>query len=74
MFDRTAHKNYLEIIPFVTQLLNTNVNERTKVAPAQIIFGNSIDLDRGILVPFNKTSLTTDSLTKSSSHMLQQQK
>ena len=36
MFDRATHENYQEIIPFVTRLLNTNVNERTKVAPAQI--------------------------------------
>ena len=74
MFDRATHENYQEVIPFVTRLLNTNVNERTKVAPAQIIFGNSIDLDRGILIPFDETSLTKDSMTKSSSHMLQQQK
>ena len=38
MFDRATHENYQEVISFVTRLLNTNVNERTKVAPAQIIF------------------------------------
>ena len=74
MFDRSTHNNYQEIIPFVTRILNTNVNDRTKVAPAQIIFGNAIDLDRGILIPFDETSLTTETMTSSSSRMLQQQK
>ena len=73
MFYRATHENYQEIIPFVTRLLNTNVNERTKVAPAQIIFGNSINLDRGILIPFDETSLTNETMTTSSSQMLQQQ-
>ena len=74
MFDRATHENYQEVIPFVTRILNTNVNERTKVAPAQILFGNSINLDRGILIPFDETSLTNETMTTSSSRMLQQQK
>ena len=73
MFDRATHENCQEIIPYVTRLLDTNVNERTKVAPAQIIFGNSINLDRGILVPFDEISLTNDTMTTSSSQMLQHQ-
>ena len=74
MFDRSTHNNYQEIIPFVTRILNTNINDRTKVAPAQIIFGNAIDLDRGILIPFDETSLDKETMTTSSSRMLQQQK
>ena len=70
MFDR----DYQEVIPFATRILNTNVNERTKVAPAQILFGNSLNLDRGILIPFDETSLNTETMTTSSSRMLQQQK
>lgn len=39
-FDTSTHKNHYEVILFVTRPLNTNVNERTKVAAAEIIFGN----------------------------------
>ena len=62
MFDRSTHNNYQEIIPFVTRILNTNINDRKKVAPAQIIFGNAINLDRGILIPFDETSLDKETM------------
>ena len=55
------------------RILNTNVNERTKVAPAQLVYGNAINLDRGILIPFDEIPLTPNSLTKSTSDMLTQQ-
>ena len=57
----------------MTRLLNANVNDRTKVAPAQILFGNAINLDRGILIPFDETTLTHDTLTTATSKMLTQQ-
>jgi hypothetical protein len=55
------------------RILNTNVSDRTKVAPAQLVYGNAINLERGILIPFDETSLTTDTITKSSADMLKQQ-
>ena len=32
-FDKSTQDNYQEHIPFIMRILNTNVNERTKVAP-----------------------------------------
>ena len=72
-FDTSTQDNYQEHIPFIMRILNTNVNERTKVAPAQLMYGNAINLDRGILIPFDETPLTPNSLTKSTSDMLSQQ-
>ena len=72
-FDRSTHDNHQEVIPFFTRLLNTNVNGRTTVAPAQIVFCNSVNLDRGILIPFDETSLTKDIMTITSSRMPRQQ-
>ena len=72
-FDRSTVENYQEIIPFVLRILNSNVNERMKVSPAQLIFGNAINLDRGIITPFDENNLTAESLTRSSSKMLAQQ-
>ena len=39
-------------LPLVQRIINAEPNSSTGCAPAQIIFGNSIDLDRGILLPF----------------------
>jgi hypothetical protein len=35
----------------VQRILNTEIHSSTGVSPAQLIFGNSIDLDRGIFQP-----------------------
>ena len=72
-FDKSTQDNYQDHIPLVMRILNTNVNERTKVAPAQLVYGNVINLDRGILIAFDETPLTADTLTKSTLDMLTQQ-
>ena len=72
-FDRTTTENYQEILPFVQRILNSSINTRMKVSPAQLMFGNAIDLDRGILLPPDEHNLPTESLTRSSSKMLQTQ-
>ena len=72
-FDKSTQDNYQDHRPFIMRILNTNVNERTKVALAQLVYGNAINLDRGILIPFDETQLTPDTLTKSTSDMLTQQ-
>ena len=45
-------------------MTTANVNERTKVAPTQIIFG---------LIKFDKTALINETMTTTPSCMLQQQ-
>ena len=32
-------------------IINSSFNRRTKVAPAHLLFGNKLDLNRGILTP-----------------------
>jgi hypothetical protein len=73
-YDRASNVDYQEIIPFVTRLLNTNVNEKMKVSPAQLIYGNAINLDRGILTPFDESQISPETLTTFSSKMLAEQK
>ena len=41
-----------------------------KVSPAQLIYGNAIDLDANILLPRDKINLDFDSLTRSTDKML----
>jgi len=38
-------------LPFVQRILNAEVVESIGVAPARLLFGEAIDLDRGILIP-----------------------
>jgi transposase InsO family protein len=57
-FDKATTDDYQEILPFVQRILNSSVNERMKVSPAQLLFGNALDLDRGIFLPSDEENLT----------------
>ena len=63
IFERCLHENYHSVIQLLTSLLSTTVKNRTKVAPAQIIFGNSVNLVRRILITFNETTRTIKIVT-----------
>jgi len=49
VFDRKIKENWSLTLPLVQRVMNTTVHSTIGVAPAQIIFGNAIDLDRHIL-------------------------
>ena len=51
VFDKETLERYAKSIPFVQRIINSSVNRRTKVAPAHLLFGNELDLNRGILTP-----------------------
>ena len=72
-FDRATTENYQEILPFVQRILNSSINDRMKVSPAQLMFGNAIDLDRDILIPADEHLLPAKSLTRSLDSMLHTQ-
>jgi hypothetical protein len=69
-FDKNTINDYQLILPFVQRILNSSYNERTKISPADLLFGKSINLDRGILLPFEEQPLIPPTLTQSSSKML----
>ena len=50
-FDSSAVENWRQSLPMVQRIMNTSFSDRTKLAPSQILFGNALDLDRGIFVP-----------------------
>ena len=72
-FDKSTTDDYQGILPFVQRILNSSVNERMKVSPAQLLFGNAVDLDRGIFLPPDEHNLPSDNLTHSTSKMLKVQ-
>ena len=65
--------NYVTNIPLVQRILNSNPNSRTKVAPFKLLFGNSIDLDRGIFLPPKESKGLTQALSKQMAELLKVQ-
>ena len=43
---------YQRGIPFVQRIINSTPNIKTGITPAQLLFGNMIDLNRSILLPY----------------------
>ena len=54
VFDKRLNKDWSLILPLVQRILNSTVKESIGVSPAQLIFGNAINLDRGICVQGQK--------------------
>jgi hypothetical protein len=55
-FDHDTAQNWRVALPFVQRIINSSYNQRTRIAPADLLFGNQIQLDRGILLPFEDRS------------------
>ena len=72
IFQRGTVENYQAVLPFVQRIFNSEINSKVNVAPANILFGNAISLDRGILLPDDEQQPAM-SLSKSTSKMLQSQ-
>jgi transposase InsO family protein len=47
-FENTSLKKYAESLPFVQRILNSNCSDRLKISASQLLFGNIVNLDRGI--------------------------
>ena len=61
IFNQKVITRWSLALPLLQSIINAELNSNTGCAPAQSIFGNSIDLDRGILLSFipegNNTTL-----------------
>jgi hypothetical protein len=60
-------------LPLVQRIMNASVHDSIGVSPAQLLFGNSINLDRGIFLPFVDKSGETVSLSEWATKMLSKQ-
>ena len=49
LFEREIKKSWSTIIPLIQRIMNASRHQTIGCSPAQIIFGNSIDLDRHIV-------------------------
>jgi len=50
-FEKNARDMWSDYIPFAQRICNAEVVSSLGVSPAQIMFGNAVNLDRGILTP-----------------------
>jgi transposase InsO family protein len=50
VFDDNTIGTYSDTLPLIQRIINSSVNSSLGVSPAQIIFGHSIDLDRGFFM------------------------
>ena len=48
-YDRKDKKSWHQYLPLVQRILNASVHKSIGVSPAQIVFGNSVNLDRQLL-------------------------
>ena len=51
VFDASVRDNWSMLLPFAQRICNAEVVSSLGVRPAQILFGNALDLDRSILKP-----------------------
>ena len=49
LFDREIKKSWSTILPLIQRIMNASRHQTISCSPAEIIFGNSIDLDRHIV-------------------------
>ena len=49
-FDNLSLDNYKQSLPFVQRILNANYSDRLKISSSQMLFGNMLNLDRGIFL------------------------
>ena len=58
-FDSSVIENDKVALPLVQRILNSAYDERTKVSPAQMLFGKALSLDRGIFLPPSERNAST---------------
>jgi hypothetical protein len=58
IFDKDVLTQWSTYLPLVKRIFNSSVNSITGVAPSKVIFGNSIDLNRNLLVNSNSNETT----------------
>ena len=56
-FDLTNLNAYKLCLPFVQRIINSSAHSSTGASPASLLFGNEINLDRGILIRFPDPNL-----------------
>ena len=54
LYDTNDVYQYKNCLPFIQRILNSSIHSSTNASPASLLFGNQINLDSGILTPFQQ--------------------
>jgi hypothetical protein len=65
--------NWSEVLPFVQRIFNSSIIKSIGVAPAQIVFGNLIDLNRNIIPDKTLTTPMTDNMSEYMADLISKQ-
>ena len=69
-YDNSSLIDYQKSLPFVQRILNSNHSDRLKISAAQMLFGNMLNLDRGIFLPLDERPVSIRPLSLYASEML----
>ena len=72
-YENVSLENYKESLPFVQRILNSNYSDRLKISASQLLFGNMLNLDRGIFLPKEEQIPSVKPLSKYASRLLNMQ-
>ena len=73
VYEHSENENIEELLPSVQRIINANRNEANQTSPAELLFGNSINLDRGIFLQHSVLSDMNVSLSSWAATMLKAQ-
>jgi hypothetical protein len=73
-FDKSTIDDYSLALPMVQRIINSSVSDRTKLSSSQILFGDAINLNRGLFVPPEEVEEGTQELTPYMSKLLNLQR
>ena len=73
IFDIGTHEGWSQKLPLVSRIMNSSVHSATGVSPASLLYGNSIDLDRGLFVPLEALTQEETKLSDWAADMLRTQ-
>ena len=59
LFDKNIKHQWSDTLPFIQRIINSAYESSINTTPASLLFGNAINLDRGIIMPFAQTTGTT---------------
>jgi hypothetical protein len=73
IFDIGVHEGWSKKLPLVSRIMNSSVHSATGVSAASLLYGNSIDLDRGLFLPLESLDQEETKLSDWASDMLRTQ-
>ena len=69
-FDNVSLGDYRKSLPFVQRILNSNHSDRLKISASQMLFGNMLNLDRGIFIKYPERLVQNKPLSNYMSELL----